>query len=80
LNQFLEWAFSTPLQVEVISIWIITGLIIALVFAINHAIKKADVMAKPTGLVLLGVLIVETFSTITNDNMGKHNARDMLLT
>jgi F-type H+-transporting ATPase subunit a len=74
LNEFLEWAVTTPLQVEVISIWIITGLIIALVFAVNHAIKKADVMAKPTGFVLLGVLIVQTFSTITRDNMGKNNA------
>lgn len=74
LNQFLEWAVTTPLQVEVISIWIVTGLIIAFVFAVHSAVKKADVMAKPTGLVLLGVLIVETFSKITNDNMGKHNA------
>ncbi|MBS3991628.1 MAG: F0F1 ATP synthase subunit A [Erysipelothrix sp.] len=74
MNEFLEWAVTTPLQVEVISIWIITGLIIALVFAVNHAIKKADVMAKPTGFVLLGVLIVQTFSTITRDNMGKNNA------
>lgn len=74
LNQFLEWAVTTPLQVEVISIWIITGLIIALVFAVNNAVKKADVMAKPTGLVLVGVLIVQTFRSITNDNMGKHNA------
>lgn len=74
LNQFIEWAVTTPLQVEVISIWIITGLIIALVFAIHNAVKKADVMAKPTGLVLVGVLIVQTFSSITNDNLGKHNA------
>ena len=74
MNQFLVWAVTTPLQVEVISIWIVTGFIIALVFAVHGAVKKADVMAKPTGLVLVGVLIVQTFGSITTDNMGKHNA------
>jgi len=76
LNQILEWLFAKPLQVEIISIWIITGVVIALVFAINNAIKKADVMAKPTGLVLIGVLIVQTFSTITKDNMGARHYKN----
>lgn len=70
MNQILEWMFSAPLQVEIFSIWIVTGLIIGLIFAIHSAVKKADVMSKPRGLVLLGVLIVQFFTTITKDNMG----------
>lgn len=71
MNQLSEWLFATPLQVEIFSIWIVTGVIIVLIFAIHNAVKKADVMAKPTGLVLLGVLIVQFFKGITKDNMGE---------
>lgn len=73
MNYILEWFFATPLQVEIFSIWIITGLIIGLVFAIHTAVKKADVMAKPTGLVLVGVLIFQFFKSVTKDNMGERN-------
>lgn len=62
---------TTPLQVEVISIWIVTGAIILFVFAVHRAVKKADVMAKPTGLVLLGVLMVQAFGGVTKNNMGE---------
>ncbi|MBS3973173.1 MAG: F0F1 ATP synthase subunit A [Erysipelotrichia bacterium] len=76
MNQILEWLFATPLQVEIISIWIVTGLIIGLVFMVHRAVKNADVMAKPTGLVLIGVLIVQTFSNITKDNMGANHYKN----
>ena len=58
------------IQAEVFSILIVTAVILALIYAVNRAVKKADPLQKPKGLVLLGVLFVQMMSSITQGNMG----------
>lgn len=58
------------LQVEVFSILIVTSVILALIYAVNRAVSKADPLEKPQGLVLFGVLYVQMMSGLTQDNMG----------
>ena len=70
MNEPITIAF----QVDVISILIISGLIVALIFYVNHAIKHADPTEKPKGIVLLASLFVSAISKLTQDNMGKKTA------
>jgi F-type H+-transporting ATPase subunit a len=63
------------LQAEVFSILIVTSVILALIYAVNRAVIKADPLEKPKGLVLLGVLYVQMMSSITQGNMGVKAAR-----
>lgn len=58
------------IQAEVFSILIVTAVILAFIYAVNKAVKKADPLQKPKGLVLLGVLYVQMMSSITQGNMG----------
>lgn len=63
------------IQVEVLSILLITGLIFVLLFWFNRTLKNTDPLAKPKGLVLLGVLYFEFIDKLTTDNMGKKAAK-----
>ncbi len=63
------------IQAEVFSILIVTSVILALIYAVNRAVKQADPLAKPKGLVLVGVLYVQMMSGITQGNMGAKAGR-----
>lgn len=62
-------------QAEIFSILIVTSIILAFIFGVNRAVKKADPLEKPKGLVLLGVLYVQMMSGITQGNMGTKAGR-----
>ena len=61
-------------QVEVFSILLVTAGIFVFLFMVNSAITKSDPLAKPKGLVLIGMLYYEFIQGLTNDNMGKKTA------
>ena len=61
-------------QVEVFSILLVTAGIFLFLFMVNAAIVKSDPLAKPKGLVLIGMLYYEFIQGLTNDNMGKKTA------
>ncbi len=63
------------IQVEVLSILLITGIIFALLFWFNHTLKHTDPLEKPKGIVLLGLLYYEFIDRLTSDNMGKKAAK-----
>lgn len=62
------------IQVEVFSILIITLLLLGLFYIMGKAIKKADPLQKPQGLVLLGIILHSFFKDFTESNMGKKAA------
>lgn len=57
-------------QVEVLSILIISAIILGLILAVNLAVKKADPLDKPKGILLLAVIYVRMMSGLAKDNMG----------
>lgn len=65
--------FSTPIkmQVEVLAILLIVALIFVILIMMNRAIRKADVYAKPKGLVLVGLIYYKFILGLVSDNMGK---------
>lgn len=63
------------IQIEVISIVVITSVIFVLLFLINQAIKKSDPLSKPKGLVLLGMIYYQMMDKLTSDNMGTKAAK-----
>ncbi len=67
-------AINLKIQVEVISIFIVSTIVIALVLAMHCSIKKADPYAKPKGLTLLAIMIVESLSKLTKDNVKDESA------
>lgn len=63
------------LQIEVLSIVIITTVILTLLFFINRAIVKSDPLSKPKGLVLLGMIYYQMMDKLTTENMGAKAAK-----
>lgn len=63
------------LQVEVLSILIITAVLLLFMVIINHAIKNADPLAKPKGLVLIAMIYYQMMHGLTKDNMGAKAAQ-----
>ena len=66
---------TIAMQVEVFSILLVTAGIFVFLFFVNNAIAKSDPLAKPKGLVLIGMLYYEFIQNLTNDNMGKKSAK-----
>lgn len=69
--------FRNPItiQVEVFAIILIAAFILLMLGLINRAIKQADVLAKPKGLVLLALIFYNFIFNLTANNMGKKNAK-----
>ena len=59
------------LQIEIITILIVMAMVFAFLFAVNRAIKKADPLAKPKGLLLIGLIYYKMMTNFVTGNMGK---------
>ena len=59
------------LQIEVFSIIIITSVLLLFLFLIGRAIKKSDPLAKPKGLVLIGMIYYQMMSGL-NQTYYRH--------
>lgn len=62
------------IQVEVISILLITSLLLVLFYFLGQKVKKSDVLAKPTMTISLVLIIHDFFKNFTEGNMGKKAA------
>lgn len=67
---------TLKIQSDVFSILIVSLILLAFIFVVNAQVKKADPLEKPKGLVLLAILIVESVSKLTNDNVQDKSARN----
>src|SRR5690554_3431418 len=67
---------TLKIQADVFSILIVSLILLAFIFVVNAQVKKADPLEKPKGLVLLAILIVESISKLTNDNVQDKSARN----
>src|SRR5690554_4787125 len=65
---------TLKIQSDVFSILIVTLIVLAFIFAVDMQVKKADPLKKPKGLVLLGVLIVESMTNLTKGNINDKSA------
>jgi F-type H+-transporting ATPase subunit a len=63
--------FGIQLQIEIISILVVLGIIFSFLFAINREIKRADLLAKPSKFLTVGIVYYTMFKGLVRDNMGK---------
>ncbi len=66
--------YVITIQTDVFMIVGITAVLICFCYFCSQAIKKADVMAKPTGLVLVSTLIVSTLDKLVTENTNPKKA------
>jgi len=66
---------GVSLQIEIITILIVMAMVFAFLFAVNRAIKKADPLAKPKGILLLGLIYYKMMDGFVTGNMGKKAAK-----
>lgn len=62
------------IQVEIISIAIITTILLGLFTLLGQAIKKANLTDKPYGLVVVAIVLHDFIQSFTEGNMGKKAA------
>lgn len=67
--------FGMSLQIEIITILIVLGMVFAFLFAVNGALKKADPLAKPQGVLLIGLIYYKMMDGFVSGNMGKKAAK-----
>ena len=63
------------LQIEIITILIVLGMVFAFLIAVNRALKKADPLVKPKGVLLLGLIYYKMMTNFVTGNMGKKAAK-----
>lgn len=62
------------IQVEILSILIITTILLGLFYFLGKKVKKADILEKPNRTVTIVMLIHDFFKDFTESNMGKKAA------
>ena len=67
--------FGMSLQIEIITIVIVLAMVFAFLFAVNRAIKQADPLAKPKGVLLIGLIYYKMMTNFVSGNMGKKAAK-----
>lgn len=66
---------GVSLQIEIITILFVMAMVFAFLFAVNRAIKQADPLAKPKGILLLGLIYYKMMDGFVTGNMGKKAAK-----
>ena len=62
--------FGIEIQKEVFSILIVSAIVGAIIFVVNRSLKKADPLAKPSGITALALLFVNTVEKLTRESMS----------
>lgn len=66
---------GVSLQIEIITILFVVAMVFVFLFAVNRAIKNADPLAKPKGLLLIGLIYYKMMTNFVVGNMGKKAAK-----